>query len=87
MDELLPFRQMWNMDYGVVGNQLGSFTKRVLAGRGQVRDGASSADASEKDWVRIRSAILKALEKYPDAWDAMVQALVELRTLDEGEAQ
>ena len=87
MDELLPFLQMWNMEYGVVGNQLGSLTKRVLVGRDPVRDGASSADASEKDWVRVRSAILKALEKYPDAWEAVVQALVELRAIDEGEVR
>ena len=87
MDELLPFLQMWNMDFGVVGNHFGSLTKRVLMGRGQVRGGFSSADASDKDWVRIRSAILRALEKYPDAWEAVVQALVELRALDEGEAR
>ena len=86
----------------MVRNRQGSLAKRVfeenahkrLAGRGQVRGGSSSFDAApgdlcapEKYWVRIRSAILGALEFYPGAREAVVRALVELRAVDEGEGR
>jgi hypothetical protein len=65
---------MLNIDDGVVRNRQGSFRKGAV-------------ERSEKDWARIRSAILNALELYPGAREAVVQALVELRAMDEGEAR
>ena len=62
---------MLNLLDGVVENWRGTLVKR----------------SSEKEWVRIRSAILKALDRYPDAMEAVVQALVELRAIDEGGGQ
>ena len=41
----------------------------------------------EKEWVRIRSAILDRLERFPDARVAVLEALVELRAVDEGECR
>ena len=41
----------------------------------------------EKKWVRIRSAILDRLERFPDARVAVLQVLVELRAADEGECR
>ena len=65
---LLCFQQMFNVCDGVIQNRRGTLGKR----------------SPEKDWVRIRSAIVNALERYPDAREAVVQALVELRAMDEG---
>lgn len=53
-------------------------------GAGEGWRGALVKRSPEKDWVRIRSAILRVLERYTDARAAVVQALVELRALDEG---
>ena len=62
---------MLNLLDGVVENWRGTLVKR----------------SPEKEWVRIRSAILKALDRYPDALEAVVQALLELRAIDEGGGQ
>ena len=63
---------MLNTDDGVVRDRQASFRKGAVVER------------SEKDWVRIRWAMVNALELYPDAKEAVVQALVELRAMDEG---
>ena len=47
--------------------------------------GALVKRSPEQEWVRIRSALLRVLDKFPDARAAVLQALVELRTVDEGE--
>ena len=65
---LLSFQQMLNMLDGVVEDRRGTLGKR----------------SPEIEWVRIRSAILNALERYPDAMEEVVQALLELRAIDEG---
>ena len=53
----------------------------------QYRVGAVGQRSPERDWVRIRSAILRALDGHPGARESVVQALVELRALDEGEGR
>ena len=51
-----------------------------------VSSGTSSGgwSAEQKEWARLRSVILQALEVFPGARAAVVRALVELRALDEG---
>ena len=60
---------MLNLYFGVARNCRGALGKR----------------SPEKEWVRIRSAILRVLDRFPDARGAVVEALVELRAVDEGD--
>lgn len=46
--------------------------------------GALVKRSPEREWVRIRSTLLKVLDRYPDARAEVLQALVELRAVDEG---
>ena len=41
--------------------------------------------ADQEKWERLRAVILDALDKFPDAREAVVRALVKLRDLKEGE--
>ena len=51
------------------------------------RRGALVKRSPEKEWARIRSAILRVLDKFPDARAAVIQALAKLRAVDEGKGQ
>ncbi len=59
---------MLNICVGVVESWRGTLIKR----------------SPEKEWVRIRSAILDKLERFPDARVSVLEALMELRAVDEG---
>ena len=52
----------------------------ICDGVGENWRGALVKRSPEKEWVRIRSAILRVLE-------TVLQALVELRAVDEGEGR
>ena len=75
-----------NTDDGVVLNRRRSLVKRVICPgrRGQVVASSGGWSAEQKEWARLRSVNLQALEVFPGAREAVVRALVELRALDEG---
>ena len=57
----------------------------VSGGAGKSWRGALVKRSPEREWVRIRSAILKVLDEFPDARVGVLRALVELRAVDEGD--
>ena len=56
----------------------------VSGAAGKSWRGALVKRSPEREWVRIRSTLLKVLDRYPDARAEVLQALVELRAVDEG---
>lgn len=55
---------MINVDEGVTLRQQASFPRAAV-------------ERSEKDWAQIRDVILDALEPFPGAREAVVQALIQ----------
>ena len=73
-----------------VQNRQRSLVKRVICpnrrGAAAASSGASGGwTADQEKWERLRAVILDALDKFPDAREAVVRALVKLRDLKEGE--
>ena len=70
-------------------NRQRSLVKRVICppGRRNLAGSSSSTSggwtAEQEKWAQLRAVIMDALDAFPDARAAVVQALIKLRDLDE----
>jgi len=85
------FHRIMNADDHLQNRQR-SLVKRVICPPGRRNLAGSSSGSSggwtaeQEKWAQLRAVIMDALDAFPDARAAVVQALIRLRDLDEWES-